>query len=78
MSDTSAIDITDEIPITSCSLRDTSDGRLERIASYTLTTLRLKQDKWQKMMATDEFRVSMRYKFIALFIILYKKKKKET
>ncbi|XP_073817377.1 dynein beta chain, ciliary-like [Musca autumnalis] len=32
-----------------------NDSRLEFISSYTLTTLRLKQDKWLKMMATPEY-----------------------
>lgn len=39
-------------------LRDWSDARLERVASYTTTTMRLKPDKWSKMMANDSFRVS--------------------
>lgn len=39
-------------------LRDWSDARLERVASYTTTTMRLKPDKWCKMMANDDFRVS--------------------
>jgi len=38
--------------------RDFSDSRLERVASYTTTTMRLKPDKWTKMMASDELRVS--------------------
>lgn len=38
--------------------RDYSDARLERVAAYTTTTMRLKPDKWTKMMATDEMRVS--------------------
>lgn len=41
-------------------LRDWSDARLERVASYTTTTMRLKPDKWCKMMANDDFRVSTR------------------
>ncbi|EDV95038.1 GH23822 [Drosophila grimshawi] len=36
--------------------RDYSDVRLERVAAYTTTTMRLKPDKWSKMMAHDEFR----------------------
>ncbi|KAH8326498.1 hypothetical protein KR067_009278 [Drosophila pandora] len=36
--------------------RDYSDARLERVAAYTTTTMRLKPDKWTKMMATDEMR----------------------
>lgn len=40
-------------------LRDWSDARLERVASYTTTTMRLKPDKWSKMMANDTFRVSI-------------------
>lgn len=39
-------------------LRDWSDARLERVASYTTTTMRLKPDKWSRMMANDSFRVS--------------------
>ncbi|XP_034662377.1 dynein beta chain, ciliary [Drosophila subobscura] len=36
--------------------RDYSDARLERVAGYTTTTMRLKPDKWTKMMASDELR----------------------
>ncbi|XP_017082814.2 dynein heavy chain 17, axonemal [Drosophila eugracilis] len=36
--------------------RDYSDARLERVAGYTTTTMRLKPDKWTKMMANDELR----------------------
>ncbi|ALC45571.1 CG41497 [Drosophila busckii] len=36
--------------------RDYSDARLERVAAYTTTTMRLKPDKWARMMASDEFR----------------------
>ncbi|KQS52177.1 uncharacterized protein Dere_GG12117, isoform B [Drosophila erecta] len=36
--------------------RDYSDARLERVAAYTTTTMRLKPDKWTKMMATDDLR----------------------
>ncbi|KAH8251731.1 hypothetical protein KR038_005556 [Drosophila bunnanda] len=36
--------------------RDYSDSRLERVAGYTTTTMRLKPDKWTKMMASDELR----------------------
>jgi len=39
--------------------RDYSDSRLERVANYTTTTMRLKPDKWAKMMANDDFRVSL-------------------
>lgn len=35
-----------------------NDPRLEFISSFTLSSLRLKQDKWHRMMATDSFRVS--------------------
>nr|XP_032294976.1 dynein heavy chain 9, axonemal [Drosophila virilis] len=35
---------------------DYSDARLERVAAYTTTTMRLKPEKWAKMMAHDEFR----------------------
>lgn len=38
-----------------------NDARLEFISSYTLTTLRLKQDKWLKMMATPEYQVRTNY-----------------
>lgn len=34
-----------------------NDARLEFITSYTLTSLRLKHDKWHKMMATQEYQV---------------------
>ncbi|XP_037943923.1 dynein beta chain, ciliary-like [Teleopsis dalmanni] len=33
-----------------------SDPRLDRVCAFTITTMRLKQDKWHKMMVTDEFR----------------------
>lgn len=38
--------------------RDYSDARLDRVAAYTTTTMRLKPDKWAKMMLHDELRVS--------------------
>ncbi|KAM7359982.1 dynein beta chain, ciliary-like [Cochliomyia hominivorax] len=34
-----------------------NDARLEFITSYTLTSLRLKHDKWHKMMATQEYQL---------------------
>lgn len=40
---------------------DYSDARLERVAAYTTTTMRLKPEKWAKMMAHDEFRVCFLY-----------------
>lgn len=43
--------------------RDYSDSRLERVAGYTTTTMRLKPDKWTKMMASDELRVSCQLDF---------------
>lgn len=36
-----------------------NDARLEFITSYTLTSLRLKHDKWHKMMATQEYQVKL-------------------
>ncbi|KAH8382612.1 hypothetical protein KR009_004377 [Drosophila setifemur] len=36
--------------------REFNDPRLERVATYTTTTMRLKPDKWTKMLATDELR----------------------
>ncbi|XP_068157565.1 LOW QUALITY PROTEIN: dynein beta chain, ciliary [Drosophila tropicalis] len=36
--------------------REYNDARLDRVATYTITTMRLKPDKWGKMMANEEFR----------------------
>lgn len=36
-----------------------NDARLEFITSYTLTSLRLKHDKWHKMMANQEYQVKI-------------------
>ncbi|XP_017479877.1 PREDICTED: dynein beta chain, ciliary-like, partial [Rhagoletis zephyria] len=36
-----------------------NDPRLEFISSFTLSSLRLKQDKWHRMMATESYRVIM-------------------
>ncbi|TMW47090.1 hypothetical protein DOY81_007833 [Sarcophaga bullata] len=47
-----------------CLLSLSNDARLEFVTSYTLTSLRLKHDKWHKMMATQE------YQYIALQVPL--------
>jgi len=69
MSDAAAMASSDEegLPAGSTSgrqrvQRDYSDARLERVAAYTTTTMRLKPDKWTKMMACDDLRVSCHYK----------------
>ncbi|XP_060647178.1 dynein beta chain, ciliary [Drosophila nasuta] len=60
VSDAAALASSDEeaMPVSShpSAHRDYSDSRLERVANYTTTTMRLKPDKWSKMMANDEFR----------------------
>ncbi|EDW45240.1 GM10108 [Drosophila sechellia] len=63
MSDAAAMASSDEegVPAGSTSgrqrvQRDYSDARLERVAAYTTTTMRLKPDKWTKMMACDDLR----------------------
>lgn len=47
-----------EHPASTLSLVQSNDPRLEFISSFTLSSLRLKQDKWHRMMATESFRVS--------------------
>ncbi|XP_039966059.1 dynein beta chain, ciliary [Bactrocera tryoni] len=49
----------EERPASAMSSVQSNDPRLEFISSFTLSSLRLKQDKWQRMMATDSFRVIM-------------------
>ncbi|XP_030369376.1 dynein beta chain, ciliary [Scaptodrosophila lebanonensis] len=58
MHDAGALASSDEdIPATNQrALREYTDPRLERVAAYTTATMRLKPDKWTKMMASDEFR----------------------
>ncbi|EDX14647.1 GD18081 [Drosophila simulans] len=63
MSDAAAMASSDEegLPAGSTSgrqrvQRDYSDARLDRVAAYTTTTMRLKPDKWTKMMACDDLR----------------------
>ena len=46
-----------------CLLSLSNDARLEFVTSYTLTSLRLKHDKWHKMMATQEYQVKIPYKY---------------
>lgn len=40
------------------------DPRLEFIISYLLKSLRLKSDKWQKLMGTEDNRVSIFFFFL--------------
>lgn len=38
--------------------QDDEDPRLEFFLNYLVKSIKLKQDKWNKMMATDEYRVN--------------------
>jgi hypothetical protein len=38
---------------------DEEDGRIEFLCSFTIKSLRLKAEKWQKMMSNADFKVHM-------------------
>lgn len=40
------------------------DPRLDFICEYLVKTMRLKSDKWPKMMGNEEYRVSEKFKLL--------------
>lgn len=43
------------------------DERLEFLWNYIMKTMRLKQEKWNKMLATSEYKVNYKQLFISIF-----------
>lgn len=41
------------------SKKELNDSRADFFASYVMKSMRIKSDKWQKLIATDEYRVSI-------------------
>lgn len=49
---------------------DDEDDRLEFILNYLTKSMRMKQEKWNKMIAVEEFKVSFIYSLIRKHALL--------